>query len=133
MGRINNQKFVQMPLGKLKARLKQLCNLHEIEFTQTEEAYTSKSSYLDGDSLPKFGEKPNGWKASGKRTRRGLYRTSKGYLVNADLNGSANIMRKVSRNLGLDLSKLSRRALTTAARVKLWQGSSKTPLRRTSL
>ncbi len=120
MGGINNQKFVQMPLGKLKDRLEQLCKLYGINFEKTEEAYTSKSSYLDGDSLPKFGEKPGGWKASGKRTRRGLYRTSKEYLVNADLNGSANIMRKVSRNLGLDLSKLSRRCLTTAARVRLW-------------
>ncbi|MEM7578832.1 MAG: transposase [Cyanobacteria bacterium P01_A01_bin.80] len=133
MGRVNNQKFVQMPLGKLKDRLEQLCKLHGIKFTETEEAYTSKSSYLDGDSLPKYREKPEGWKASGNRTRRGLYRTSKGYLVNADLNGSANIMRKVSRNLGLDLSRLCRRTLTTAARVKLWHGSSKTPLCRTSL
>lgn len=62
-GRLNNQKFVQMPLGKLKERLKQLCELHKIKFQQTEEAYTSKASYLDGDSLPKFGEKPDGWKA----------------------------------------------------------------------
>lgn len=133
MGRINNQKFMQMPLSKLKDRLEQLCKLHGIKFHETEEAYTSKSSYLDGDSLPKFGEKPDGWKASGNRTRRGLYRTSKGYLVNADLNGSANIMRKVSRNLGLDLRRLNRRALTTAARIKLWHGSSKTPLHCPSL
>ncbi|WP_414625289.1 RNA-guided endonuclease InsQ/TnpB family protein [Calothrix sp. CCY 0018] len=133
MGRINNQKFVQMPLGKFKDRLEQLCKLHGIKFTETEEAYTSKSSYLDGDSLPQFGKKPDGWKASGKRTRRGLYRTSEGYIVNADLNGSANIMRKVSRNLGLDLSRLRRRTLTTAARVKLWHGASKPPLRSTSL
>ncbi len=128
MGRINNQKFVQMPLGKLKDRLKQLCQLHGIRFQETEEAYTSKSSYLDGDSLPKYGEKPEGWKASGCRTRRGLYRTSQGFLVNADLNGSANIMRKVSRNLGLDLRRLCRRTLTTAARIKLWHESSKIPL-----
>ena len=44
MGKLNNQKFVQMPLGKLKDRLKQLCNLHGIRFTETEEAYTSQSS-----------------------------------------------------------------------------------------
>jgi IS605 OrfB family transposase len=46
MGRMNNQKFVQMPLGKLKDRLKQLCDLHGIKFQETEEAYTSKASYL---------------------------------------------------------------------------------------
>ncbi len=120
MGGINNQKFVQMPLGKLKDRLSQLCDLHGIRFQETEESYTSKSSYLDGDSLPVYGQKPEGWKASGKRVKRGLYRTKTGLIVNADLNGSANILRKVASNLGIDLSLLGRRVLTTAARVRLW-------------
>ncbi len=120
MGRVNNQKFVQMPLGKLKDRLKQLCDLHGIRFIETEEAYTSKSSFLDGDSLPIYGEKPIAWKASGKRIKRGLYQSANGSIVNADLNGSANILRKVASNLSLDLGLLSRRCLTTAARVRLW-------------
>ncbi len=120
MGRLNNQKFVQMPLGKLKNRLKQLCDLHCIRFQETEESYTSKASYLDGDSLPKYGEKPEGWKASGKRVERGLYRSANGFVVNADLNGAANILRKVASNLGLDLGLLGRRSLTTVARVRLW-------------
>jgi len=109
MGRVNNQKFVQMPLGKLKTRLEQLCELHGIRFQETEESYTSKSSYLDGDSLPVYGSKPLCWKASGKRVKRGLYRTKTGLIVNADLNGSANILRKVTSNLGIDLSLLGRR------------------------
>ena len=120
MGRINNQKFVQMPLGKLKDRLKQLCDLHGIRFQETEEAYTSKASFLDGDSLPKYGEKPEGWKASGKRVKRGLYQSANGLIVNADLNGSANILRKVASNLSLDLGLLGRRCLTNAARIRLW-------------
>jgi putative transposase len=121
MGRLNNQKFVQMPLGKLKDRLKQLCELHGIRFVETEEAYTSKASYLDGDSLPKFGEKPDGWKASGKRVRRGLYQSANGAIVNADLNGAANILTKVASKLGIDLIRLGRRSLTTVARIRLWQ------------
>ncbi|MEH2132910.1 MAG: transposase [Nostoc sp.] len=120
MGRVNNQKFVQMPLGQLKDRLKQLCDLHGIRFIETEEAYTSKASFLDGDSLPKYGDKPIGWKASGKRIERGLYRSANGSIVNADLNGSANILRKVASNLSIDLGLLGRRCLTTAARVRLW-------------
>ncbi|BAU14140.1 transposase IS605 OrfB [Leptolyngbya sp. NIES-3755] len=120
MGRLNNQTFVQMPLGKLKDRLKQLCELHGIRFEETEEAYTSKASYLDGDSLPKFGEKPDGWKASGNRVRRGLYQSADGSIVNADLNGAANILRKVASKLGIDLNQLGRRCLTTVARVQLW-------------
>ncbi|TAD83458.1 MAG: transposase [Oscillatoriales cyanobacterium] len=120
MGRVNNQKFVQMPLGKLKDRLKQLCYLYGIRFTETEEAYTSKASFLDGDSLPKYGEKPFGWKASGRRIKRGLYQSADGTVVNADLNGSANILRKVVSKLGVSLDRLNRRCLTTVARVRLW-------------
>ena len=128
MGRVNNQKFVQMPLGKLKDRLAQLCDLHGIRFQETEESYTSKSSYLDGDSLPVYGSKPDGWKASGKRVKRGLYRTKTGLIVNADLNGAANILVKVASNLSIDLGSLGRRTLTSAARIKLWNVSPKKPL-----
>jgi putative transposase len=120
MGRLNNQKFVQMPLGKFKDRLKQLCNLHGIRFQETEESYTSKASFLDGDSLPIYRQKPEGWKASGKRIERGLYRSANGSVVNADLNGAANILRKVASNLSIDLGLLGRRSLTTVARVRLW-------------
>ena len=120
MGRLNNQKFVQMPLGKIKDRLKQLCDLHGIRFQETEESYTSKASYLDGDSLPVYGQKPEGWKASGKRVKRGLYRSANGSIINADLNGAANILRKVASNLSIDLGLLCRRSLTTVARVRLW-------------
>ncbi|SKB14780.1 transposase [Planktothrix sp. PCC 11201] len=119
LGNLNNQKFVQMPLGKLKSRVKQLCDLHGIRFIETEEAYTSKASFLDGDSLPKYGEKPMGWKASGNRIKRGLYRTSDGFVVNADLNGAANILRKVSGRLGISLNQLSRRSLAIVARIRL--------------
>ena len=120
MDKLNNQKFVQMPLGKLKNRLKQLCNLHGIRFQETEESYTSKASFLDGDSLPVYGQKPEGWKASGKRVKRGLYQSANGSIVNADLNGAANILRKVASNLSLDLGSLGRRCLTNAARIRVW-------------
>jgi IS605 OrfB family transposase len=120
LGNLNNQKFVQMPLGKLKDRLKQLCDLHGIRFEVTEEAYTSKASFLDGDSLPEYGQKPDGWKASGKRVKRGLYQSTDGSIVNADLNGAANILRKVAGRLGILLDQLSRRCLTAVARIRLW-------------
>ncbi|WP_375341947.1 hypothetical protein [Okeania sp. SIO3B5] len=45
---------------------------------EKEESYTSKASFIDGDFLPTFGEKPVGWKASGKRVKRGMYQTGKG-------------------------------------------------------
>jgi putative transposase len=121
MGRVNNQKFVQMPLAKLRDRIKQLCQLNGINFEVTEESYTSKSSFLDGDSLPIYGQKPEGWKATGKRVLRGLFRTKEGLKVNADLNGAANMLRKqVASNLDLDLSRVGRRTLTSVSRIKLW-------------
>jgi transposase len=55
-----------------------------------------------------------------KRIERGLYRSANGSIVNADLNGAANILRKVASNLSIDLGLLGRRCLTTVARVRLW-------------
>ncbi len=120
MGKTNNQQFVQMPLARLKNRIEQLGSIYGFRFVQNEEANTSAASYLDGDSLPEHGCKPDGWKASGKRIKRGLYRSGDGSLVNSDLNGAANILRKVARNLGIDLSRLGRRSLTTVGRIRLW-------------
>lgn len=120
LGKKSNQQFVQMPLAKVKNRIKQLCEIYGIRYVETEEAYTSCASYLDGDSLPEPGQKPDGWKASGRRIKRGLYRSKNGSLVNADLQAAANILRKVARNLSIDLSRLSRRCLTSVGRIRLW-------------
>ncbi|MBD2771206.1 RNA-guided endonuclease InsQ/TnpB family protein [Iningainema tapete] len=128
MGKIGNQSFVQIPTGRLKERIKQMCDLHGIQFVETEEAYTSKSSFVDGDELPKHGEKPIGYKPSGKRVKRGLFRTGLNWYINADCNGAANCLRKVSTTLGLVLDGVSRGSLATPARLRIWNGASKRPL-----
>ncbi|NEO41941.1 MAG: IS200/IS605 family element transposase accessory protein TnpB [Moorea sp. SIOASIH] len=120
MGRRGNQNFVVIPTKRLIERLKQLACEYGIKLTVTEEAYTSKASYLDDDSLPKHGEKPQGWTPSGKRVKRGMYKTSFGDLVNADCNGAANIARKVATQLGLDLTKVGRGSLTLPHRYDLF-------------
>jgi putative transposase len=120
MGKRNNQNFVVIPTLRLIERLKQLCPEYGIVLTITEEANTSKASFLDGDSLPKHGEKPQGWKASGKRIERGLYKTSQGFLVNADGNGAANIMRKVATQLKLNLAEVGMGSLTLPQRFDLF-------------
>lgn len=120
LGSKTNQSFVQIPTARLKARIAQLCELYGIEFIETEESYTSQASFVDADFLPQFGAKPETWKASGKRVKRGLYRTLGNCLINADCNGAANILRKVAITLELDLSGVSRGALTTPLRVRLW-------------
>ena len=123
LGSKTNQKFVSVPTAKLKNRISQLCEQYSIQFVETEESYTSKSSFLDDDELPKYGEKPNQWKPSGKRVKRGLYRTANFSCVNADANGAANILRKVKGKLRLDLSGLIRGILTMPIRIKLWSNS----------
>ena len=120
MGKKTNQKFVQIPTGRLKDRIAQLCQQYGIKFVETEESYSSKASFVDNDFLPTFGEKPEGWKASGNRVNRGLYRTAQGWLINADANGGANIARKVAIMLGLSLSGISRGDLSAPLRLKLW-------------
>jgi IS605 OrfB family transposase len=94
IGKKNNQEFVQIPTAKLKNRIAQLCQQYGIQFIEMEESFTSKSSFLDNDLLPTVGEKPDGWQPSGKRVKRGLYRTSNGQLVNCDAQAAANTIRK---------------------------------------
>ncbi|MBW4503626.1 MAG: transposase [Scytonema hyalinum WJT4-NPBG1] len=124
IGRRNNQDFVQIPTAKLRKRIEQLCQLHGINYVETEEAYTSRASFLDGDLVPAFGEKPVraaspkeiGYQFSGKRIKRGEYTSKSGIRINADLNGAANILSKVSTSLGLDLRQIGRGCLTQPMR-----------------
>jgi len=61
-----------------------------------EESYTSKSDALACDILPIYDKKDKtNYTFKGKRKKRGLYQSSIGKLVNADVNGSLNILRKV--------------------------------------
>ena len=120
IGKRNNQNFVQLPTAKLKDRLKAVLEEIGVRFIETEESYTSKASFLDGDSLPVYGEKTDDWKPSGKRATTKLYRTAQGWIVNADCNGAANILRKVASILGLDLSEITRGAVTRPLRLNLY-------------
>ena len=117
----NNQQIVQVPTARLKTRIEELCQQYGIEFIETEESYTSKASFIDEDFLPTYGEKPERWKPSGKRVRRGLYRTATGSLINADCNGAANILRKVASRLGVSLVEIGRASLTAPKRYDLFR------------
>ena len=95
IGKANNQTFVNIPFGKLREKLEYLCKLYGLIFVEQEESYTSKSSFFDMDILPKFeADNSQNHFFSGKRIKRGLYQTSKGYIFNADVNGALNILRK---------------------------------------
>lgn len=100
MGKRNNQHFVQIPHARFIAMLTYKAELVGITVKVTEESYTSKASLLDLDPLP-VRDPNNGDEKhtfSGKRIKRGLYRASDGRKINADCNGSGNIIRKVAPN-----------------------------------
>jgi IS605 OrfB family transposase len=105
LGKKTNQQFVSIPHNKLISQLVYKAHLVGIDVVITEESYTSKASFLHADPLPKYGDKAP--KFSGKRTSRGLYKSDKG-ILNADINGSLNIIRKVKSNAfdGYDLKAL---------------------------
>ena len=118
IGSINNQNFVNIPYGKLRDKLIYLCRLYGIEFKLQEESYTSKASFFDGDEIPIYDkENQKEYIFSGKRIKRGLYQTSKGYQLNADCNGALNILRK---SKVVDLSVLYNRGeLNTPKRIRI--------------
>lgn len=105
IGKKNNQQFVNVPHAKLIDQIIYKATLAGVEVAITEESYPSQASFLHFDPIPRYGDKkPN---FSGKRVKRGLYKSNLGNL-NSDVNGSYNIIRKVKSNAfeGYDLKAL---------------------------
>ncbi len=96
MGHMNNQKFVQIPMLIFADMLRYKLAEYGIEFALAEESYTSKADFLAKDKIPVY-HKGNSveYSFSGTRIKRGLYRHYDGTVTNADINGAANILRKV--------------------------------------
>lgn len=96
LGKRNNQNFVMLPHAKFIEMVRYKAEEYGIQVTVREESYTSKASALDMDVIADFDPKQGKTKPvfSGKRIKRGLYRSSDGRLINADINGAANIGRK---------------------------------------
>lgn len=89
MGKRNNQKFTQIPFARLISYLEYKCELAGIEIVIHEESYTSKCDSLAFEKIGKHDS------YLGRRKKRGLFQSSIGELINADVNGALNIMRKV--------------------------------------
>ncbi len=92
LGKKTNQTFVSIPHAKLIEMISYKAELVGIKVVVTDESYTSKTSFLDLEPV----EKRQSYQ--GKRVKRGLFRASNGVLINADVNGAFNIIRKVSGN-----------------------------------
>lgn len=97
LGKRTNQNFQSVPFYNLMQKISYKAMIAGIRVVFTEESYTSKASFLDRDPLPNYQQGLNP-KFSGKRIKRGLYRAASGQVINADINGSANIGRKVIRD-----------------------------------
>ncbi|MEK8018903.1 MAG: transposase [Candidatus Parabeggiatoa sp.] len=94
LGKKTNQNFVNLSLGQFVDKLSYKLGQHGIKLIVANESYTSKASFLDGDKMPKKYDKEAKPIYSGKRIKRGLYRSKDGTLINADVNGAYNILRK---------------------------------------
>jgi len=92
IGKRNNQNFVQIPFAKLIQQIEYKAKMVGINVITHEESYTSKCSFLDDESIEKHEI------YAGKRVKRGLFRTSKGKIINADVNGAYNITKKALPN-----------------------------------
>jgi IS605 OrfB family transposase len=88
LGKKTNQKFCNLPFYKFLNMLKYKCADRGIMVKTQEEYYTSKCSFLDGEEVCKHDS------YLGKRVKRGLFRSSKGVEINADINGAYNILVK---------------------------------------
>ena len=110
MGKVNNQ--------NLRDKLEYQCDMYGIEYILQEESYTSKASFFDRDDLPIYNaDNPQEYIFSGRRVKRGLYMTKKGKLINADVNGALNILRKSN---AVDLNVLCDRGeLDTPKRIRI--------------
>ena len=96
LGKQTNQNFVSIPHARFVHQLSYKAQLQGIDVRMTDESYTSKCSFLDFEPIQKHE------RYVGQRISRGLFRASSGQLINVDINGSANIIRKVIPNAFAD-------------------------------
>jgi putative transposase len=89
------QSFMFIPYNDLIDAITRSCAAYGIEVICREESYTSQASLIDLDDIPTWdGVHRIDYEFSGKRISRGLYRSSDGHLLNADVNAAGNILRK---------------------------------------
>lgn len=98
LGKQTNQNFVSIPHARLIEMLEYKAFLAGIKVIVQEESYTSRANFLGLDPIPVYGKTDKNPVFTGKRIKRGLYKTSVGQLINSDVNGSYNILRKAIPN-----------------------------------
>ena len=91
-----NQNFVQLPFARLIQMIEYKAKEYGIAVILTEESYTSGTSFLDGEAPTEDNYNKS------RRIHRGLFKSNDGKLINADINGAFQIMRKVFPNVLAD-------------------------------
>lgn len=93
----NNKRFVQMPIQSLVQKITYKAQLEGIEVILIKENYTSGVSSLDKEEINKENYNKE------RRIERGLFKTNRGKIINADINGSLNILRKYVKSFSPNL------------------------------
>ncbi|MEG4571102.1 transposase [Microcoleus sp. N3A4] len=88
LGKKTNQNFVSIPHARLIEMLEYKARQVGIKIIVQEESYTSRANFLDLDPIPVYGKTDKEPVFTGKRIKRGLYKTSVGQLINSDVNAS---------------------------------------------
>ena len=83
-----NKRFVEMPLQNLVQKIEYKAKLEGIEVEKIREEYTSGVSSIDKEEINRE------YYNKSRRIKRGLFKTNSGKIINADVNGSINILRK---------------------------------------
>ncbi|MYY59084.1 IS200/IS605 family element transposase accessory protein TnpB [Lactobacillus salivarius] len=106
MGKRINQNFIGIPHQKMIEMIEYKANLAGIVVIQANEDYTSQTSFLDNEvPINQNGDKARkrkGLSPVKRRIKRGLFKSNKGILINADVNGALQILRKVVPNAFAD-------------------------------
>lgn len=96
IGKVNNQNFTQIPFLSFVQKLEYKCQNKGIKFITVKEGYTSGTSFLDGESPTVENYDKS------RRKSRGLFVSNDGTEINADVNGSYQIIRQAFPNVFAD-------------------------------
>lgn len=117
LGKKNNQNFIQIPFNILIEMITYKGKEKGIDVITTEESYTSKCSFFDNEEICYHDQ------YQGKRIKRGLFKTSDGKTINADVNGALNIIKKVIPTFCCETAKLEVADVANPLRISFRNGN----------
>ena len=117
LGTTTNRKFSQVPYRRLINKLRDALELEGRRLIEREESYTSKCDALMLEPIEKHLD--DEYLGTRDKKKRGLFRSGSGKLINADVNGAVNIMRKWCASEGKELKKINKKHIFNPMRASL--------------